>query len=112
MMRPTPAVAMDVCDHAADHGYVVTIVEGRFWRDPYFETHLDCIWMAKRDPPMPRAHAIASNALAKQDIEMESAKHSAFIVSVLVSIAPFRLCFEFEYDASLSFGARCDQHRR
>jgi hypothetical protein len=79
-MKLSPAAAMDVCRSAASRGLVVTRVEGGIWRNPGFESRLDCIWDGV-DPPVDLERASVNNVAAAMFVATKSRDHDVFILT-------------------------------
>jgi hypothetical protein len=79
-MRLAPAAAMEVCASSAERGFVVARIEGGLWREPFFESRLDCIWSGSH-PPLSREEAHANNLEAWAYIQSQAAVHGAFILT-------------------------------
>jgi hypothetical protein len=79
-MKLTTKAAIEVCELAAEHGFLVARVEGGIWRYPGFEARVDCIWDGL-DPPIDRDTAEENNRMAADFIRSKSAVHDAFVLT-------------------------------
>ncbi|RQQ77753.1 colicin immunity protein, partial [Burkholderia stagnalis] len=80
VMKLTVDAAIEVCEQAAQHGVIVSRIEGGIWHPPGFEARMDCIWDAKIDPPVNDDLTEKSNLEAAEFIREESQVHDVFIV--------------------------------
>lgn len=72
--------AIQVCEQAAEHGLVISRIEGGIWHFPGFEARLDCIWDGL-DPPVSISAAMQNNLVAANFIRSESGKHDVFVLT-------------------------------
>ena len=72
--------AIAVCEEASSRGFVVSRIEGGVWRNPGFESRLDCIWDGA-DPPINVSNAEGNNAQAIDFIEKKRNDHNAFVIT-------------------------------
>jgi hypothetical protein len=79
-MRLAPAAAMEVRARSAERGFAVARIEGGLWREPFFESRLDCIWDGAA-PPLSREEAHANNLEALAYIQSQASVHGAFILT-------------------------------
>ncbi|NTY38018.1 colicin immunity protein [Burkholderia diffusa] len=90
VMKLTVGAAIDVCEQAAQHGVVVSRIEGGIWHSSGFEARIDCIWDAKIDPPVDESVAEQNNRDAVEFIREESQVHDVFIVTTFKKDRPIR----------------------
>jgi hypothetical protein len=79
-MRLSAGAAIEVCRSAASHGLVVARVEGGIWRNPGFESRLDCIWDGV-DPPVDLERTSINNAAAAEFVASMGETHDVFILT-------------------------------
>jgi hypothetical protein len=80
VMKLSPTAAIEVCNKAADRGFLVARIEGGIWSAPQFEARLDCIWDGA-DPPIDKDGARRNNEIAAQFIKDEMGRHNAFVLT-------------------------------
>ncbi|MBT9457000.1 MAG: colicin immunity protein [Burkholderiaceae bacterium] len=76
-----PDAAVQSCDAAAARDLLVVRIEGGIWHKPGFEARIDCIWDGV-DTPVNPSEVLANNTRASEFIELQKAKHSAFILTL------------------------------
>jgi hypothetical protein len=81
LMKLAADAALEVCMKAAEHGLIVSRIEGGKWHNPGFEARVDCIWDGV-SPYTTLKEAIANNLKAMDFIASEQDEHDTFIVTV------------------------------
>lgn len=76
----TRSAAQDVCALALGSGLMISRIEGGIWRNPGFESRLDCIWDGL-DPPASTEQARMNNEKARAFVATTTELHNVFIIT-------------------------------
>ncbi|WP_042267776.1 colicin immunity protein [Paraburkholderia heleia] len=80
VMKLSAEAAISVCTNAAEHGVIVSRIEGGIWHNPGFEARIDCIWDGA-EPPIDLNSARVNNLAAIEFIRSELPEHDTFIIT-------------------------------
>jgi hypothetical protein len=81
-MQLTGQAAQDVCRMALKFGLLINRIEGGIWRNPSFESRLDCIWDGV-DPPVSVELAQDNNRKAQEFVRSAAPFHTSYIITAV-----------------------------